>query len=303
MAIGFSFRQLEYLVAVAENGSISAAAAASHASQGAVSLAIRELEQRLGVQLFIRQKAKAVTLTDVGARVLLDARSLLEAADELQSSARTTQNEISGTLAVGCYSTLAPFMIPPVLDEFARQHSALQVQVVEGSSDDVLSALAEGRCEIGFLYTNDIRTRLSTAVIRTSRPYVILAADHPLAGEKAVRLADLAGEPLIMFDVPSARNAAQMLATAGLTANIRHFSSNIEVVRGLVARGVGFSILVQRWPIDLSYEGLPLVSRPIVEDTPERQVVLAWIEGTRQTRRAIALIDFCRRTFDDGATP
>ena len=75
----FTLRQLEYLSAVAEHGSIAAAALHAHASAGGVSQAISDLEQRLGVQLFIRQKAKAVTLTEAGTRVLRDARRLLEA--------------------------------------------------------------------------------------------------------------------------------------------------------------------------------------------------------------------------------
>jgi DNA-binding transcriptional LysR family regulator len=299
MSARFSLRQLEYFVAVADGGSISAAATAAHASQGGVSLAISELEQRLGVQLFIRRKAKAVTLTDAGTTVLRDARRLIDAADELQAGAHATQHDVGGRLSVGCYSTLAPFIIPPVLDEFAGQHPALQVKVVEGSADEVLRALTEGRCEVGCFYSNDIADGLASAVIRTTRPYVILSAAHLLADQDAVKLADIANEPLIMFDVPSARNAAQILASAGLTANIRHFSSNIEVVRSLVARGVGYSILVQRWPSDVSYEGLPLVSLPIADPTPERHVVLAWIDGTRKTTRVDALINFCRRTFAD----
>lgn len=297
MAARFSLRQLEYLVTVADHGSIAAAAEHAHASAGGISLAISELEQRLGVQLFIRQKAKAVTLTEAGTRVLRDARSLLESAEQLQTSASSSQNEISGTLNVGCYSTLAPFVIPPVLDDFAGQHPSLTVQIIEGSGDGVLGALTEGRCEIAFLYANDIHGGLESAVIRTTEPYVILAADHPLAKQKSVRLADLADEALIMFDVPSARNAAQMLAEAGLTANIRHFSSNIEVVRSLVARGLGYSILIQRWPIDISHEGLPLASRDILDSPPERHVVLAWVEGSRLTRRATALVEFCRQAF------
>ncbi|MDT2006574.1 hypothetical protein FXW78_21520 [Rhodococcus opacus] len=157
---------------------------------------------------------------------------------------------------------LAPFLIPPVLDDFAGQYPALTVQMLEGSADVVLDAIGDGRCEIGFLYKQDLPPGLECAVIRTSKPYVILAEDHPLAVQREVKLADLADEPLIMFDVPSARNAAQLLESVGLTARIRHFSSNIEVVRSLVARGVGYSILVQQWPIDVSYEADRLQRAP-----------------------------------------
>jgi DNA-binding transcriptional LysR family regulator len=297
MPARFSLRQLEYFVAVADGGSISAGAASCHASQGGVSLAITELEHRLGIQLFVRRPAKALSLTEAGLRLVGDARRLLKAADDLHSSAQTSQDEVAGTLPVGCYSTLAPFVIPPVLDDFAGHHPGLDVRVTEGPADDIITSLADGRCEIAFLYANDIRVELASAVIRTTKPYVILAADHPLAAQPKVRLADLADQPLIMFDVPSARNAAQMLTSAGLTAQIRHYSSNIEVVRGLVARGIGYSILVQKWPIDVSYEGRPLVSRPIADPTAERQIVLAWPAGTRQTSRAMALVTFCSEIF------
>lgn len=299
MSVRFSFRQLEYLVAVADAGSISAAAQLCHASQGGVSQALSDLEQRLGVQLLSRRKAKKVSLTDAGSRVLGDARRLLEAADELALTAHPSQNEISGTLSLGCYSTLAPFVIPPVLDDLAGRHPALEVQVVEGAADEILTALMQGCCEIACLYSNDVRGELATVPIRTTRPYIILAADHPLAAREEIRLADIADEPLIMFDVPSARNAAQLLGSAGLTARIRHLSSNIEVVRSLVARGLGYSILVQRWPINVSYEGNPLVARPIADHAPAREVVLTWQSESRQTRRATALLEFCRSTFSN----
>lgn len=103
-----------------------------------------------------------------------------------------------------------------------------------------------------------------------------------------------------MFDVPSARNAARLLADAGLVPRLRHLSSNIGVVRCLVARGVGYSILVQRWPTDVSFEGLPIASRPISDPTQERRAVLARPTRTRLTRRAQALINFC--VFRDGGS-
>jgi len=298
MSVRFSLRQLEFFVAVADAGSLSAGAERCGASQAGVSLAIRDLERHLGVQLLTRRRAKGAVLSEAGTRVLLDARRLLGSADDLQAIASATTNEVSGTLAVGCYVTLAPFVIPPVLDDFARRHPALDVRVTEGAADEMREALLDGRCELAFLYDLDEGTGFSSVPVRTSRPYLILAADHPLANRDSISLAEVADEPLIMFDVPSARNAAQMLAEVGLTPRIRHLSSNIEVVRCLVARGVGYSILVQRWPTDLSFEGLPVVSRPIADPTRERRAVLAWPTRTRLTRRAQALIDYLVATSE-----
>jgi DNA-binding transcriptional LysR family regulator len=298
MGVRFSLRQLEYLVAVADAGSITKAATSCGASQAGVSLGISDLEKRLGVQLLIRHKAKGVKLTAAGTRIVADARRVLAGAEDLQTSAAAVEQEVSGSLSIGCYSTLAPFFIPPVLDEFASRHPALDVHVLEGAADDVLAAVRDGHCEIAFLYAEDGDAALAMVPVQTTRPYLILAADHPLAAQREIRLAEIAEEPLIMFDVPSARNAAQMLKAAGLVARIRHLSPNIEVVRGLVARGVGYSILVQRWPADLSFEGRPIASRPIADPTPERKAVLAWPQGNRLTRRARALIEFCQSTLE-----
>ncbi len=294
MGVRLSFKQLECLVAVADAGSITAAAVACGISQAGVSLALTDLERRLGVQLLIRQRAKGVKLTAAGVRVVASARRLIEEAEDLQASAAAMDHEISGTLALGCYTSLAPFFIPPVLDEFAQRHPGLDVHVLEGAAEELITALRDGRCEVALLYADDGDDSLHMVPVRTSRPYLILAADHPLAAQPEVRLADIAHEPLIMFDVPSARNAVRMLEGAGLTARVRHMSPNIEVVRGLVARGVGYSVLVQRWPADVSFEGRPIASRTIADPTAEREVVLAWLDGVRLTRRARTLVDFCR---------
>ncbi|OZC73637.1 hypothetical protein CH251_13965 [Rhodococcus sp. 06-462-5] len=290
MPSDFTLRQIEYFEAAARLGSLSAAASACHTSQAGVSLSIADLEKRIGVQLFIRVKAKGVVLTEAGSRVLSDARRLLEAADELQRDAHTMSDALQGTLTVGCYVTLAPFVIPPVLDDFAALHPDLDVKIIEGAGEEMRIALIEGRCEVAFLYSDDSNTTLSTTTVSTTKPYIILAADHPLAGQSEVSLSQVAELPLIMFDVPSARNAAQMLRAQGLSPIIRHVTQNIEVVRCLVARGLGYSILVQRWPVDISYEGKPLVSLTIRDKTDDRKVILAWPEASKPTRRAHALI-------------
>lgn len=294
MAPRFSLRQLEFFVAVADAGSVSSAAERCGASQAGVSLAIRDLERHLGVQLLVRRRAKGAALTEAGSQVLLDARRLLESADELQALASATDNRVSGVLTVGCYVTLAPVLIPPLLDDFAREHPALEVRVVEASAKEIRDDLLDGRSELAFLYAADAGQGLASVPVRVTRPYLILAADHPLASREQIGLSEVADEPLVMFDAPSARNAAKMLADAGLTAQIRHLSSNIEVVRSLVARGVGYSIMVQRWPSEVSFEGMPLVSRPIADPVPERVAVLAWPENSRLTRRATALVNFFR---------
>src|SRR4051812_7389558 len=111
----FTVRQLEHFVAAADAGSISTAAERGLVSQAGVSLAISDLERHLGVQLFLRRKAKGVPLTSAGERVLADARRLLAQAEELQTHAAAEGDGLTGRLGVGCYTTLAPYLLPPLL--------------------------------------------------------------------------------------------------------------------------------------------------------------------------------------------
>lgn len=289
-----SLRQLECFVAAADAGSIAGGAAACQGSQSAVSLAVSELEKRLGVQLLIRQQAKGVFLTDAGRHVLADARAVIAHATDLMSAAQADGSEVAGDLTIGCYTTLAPFFIPPLLDEFTAHHPKVSLSIIDGSQDDLHNLLLSGRAEVALLYDRGLGPNLKFTVIRRCRPYLLLAADHPLAKKKRIRLSEIADEPLIALDVPpSLQNSERVLRDAGYEPNVRYRTSNIEMVRCLVARGLGYATLVQPWPNDVSYEGRPLASRQIVDDVTEHRVVVAQAEGAQLTRRAALLVSYC----------
>ncbi|MEV1294869.1 LysR family transcriptional regulator [Pseudonocardia sp. NPDC049635] len=294
----FTLRQLEYFVAVADHTTITAAARHCGASPAGLSEAISNLERCLGVDLLIRHRARGVALTPAGVRFAAGARPLLAEADDLEAVTRADGAVVAGRLAMACYTSLVPFLLPALLDEFALRHPKLQVDLVEGSHDELRPLLVGGACEIGLLYENGIGADLEYTVVQACRPYVILPADHRLASRNEVALADLVAEPLITFEVPpSADCARQIVADTGLEHVPGHRTTNIEMVRCLVARGLGWAIMVQRWPSAISYEGRPLVSRPIADPVDEFRVAVAWPVGTRQRRRATAVADFCRETF------
>src|SRR5699024_6387349 len=101
-----TLRQLEYFVGICETGSMTAASRQIHVSQSAISMALSDLEDALGVQLFIR-RARGLTITQSGRQLLSEARRLLASVDDLQNNASDLSNALSGRLAIGCYSTLS----------------------------------------------------------------------------------------------------------------------------------------------------------------------------------------------------
>lgn len=299
-----SLRQLDYFVIAAETGTMTEAAQRLFVSQSAVSLGIAELERQLRVQLLFRAKGRGLTLTQAGRRLLPEARALLARTEELQAGMRDLGQSPAGRLTVGCFSTLAPFLLPPLLEEFQAAFPEVVVDFVEGSLVELQRLLLEGRCELALLYGVDLEPTIHQELLYLTRPHVLLPSGHRLADAETVRLADLADHEMIVLDVPpSLRYFTEVLAGAGVTPTVRHRTENFETVRSLVARGFGYSLLIQHPSVDVSYEGRRLEVRRISDEVVPLPVVLARPVGAEPTRRAAAFAAFCHAAVPRIADP
>jgi DNA-binding transcriptional LysR family regulator len=296
--LNFTLRQLEHFRAVAETGSFSAAGTDLHVSPSTVAASVNELERTLATRLFVRRKAHGVALTASGAHLLRRARSLLQEAQELALLSTDGAERLSGPIAIGCFSTLAASVLPNLLDGFASLHPDVELSFVDGGMDELLPLLKRAALDMLLTYRINLPIGLDEAVLYETEIHALLAASHALADAPAVSLHDLADEDLILLDLPpSGRHSLDMVIGAGITPKVRHRTQNFELVRSLVARGLGYSLLVQKPKISLSYEGLPLVTKRIRPESSPEAVVLTWPSTSRLTRRARALIDFAVETL------
>ncbi|PRY38806.1 LysR family transcriptional regulator [Umezawaea tangerina] len=295
----FTMRQLDYFVTVADEGTMAAAAKRHHISQSAVSLAITKLERALGVQLFLRRKSRGIELTGAARHMLPEVRNLLAHAGEVQSAAQNLGQVVSGELALGCYPTLTPFLVPRILKGFPVEYPEVTIRLFEGSVADMLGRLLDGTCEMALMYDLGVGQDISTTVLYRVRPYVLLPSDHRLAVPGPLSLAELRDEPMIMLDMPpSSEMFREVLAAGGIDPAVRFTTANFESVRSLVASGAGYSLLLQRPSPETTYAGPSLVYREIVEEVRQVDVVLAHARDARLTRRMQAFAEFCRVTFD-----
>jgi DNA-binding transcriptional LysR family regulator len=296
----YTLRQLEYVVAVADCGSVAKAAARLYVSQPSVSSAIAKLERQFGIQLFNRHHAQGVSLTPAGRRILVDARGLLRHAQELQQSAGAAGDVLAGELELGCFVTLAPVFMPALITEFADLLPGVEVKLKEGVQDELVAGLVSGRFELAFLYDLDLPKTIHVDTLASFQPYVLLPEAHRLADRKKIPLASLEDEPLILLDVPPSRNYFMgLFRAAGLEPRIAFSSPSIEMVRGLVARKRGYSLLVTRPFGDRAYDGQKLVTRPLSNRVMPGNVCLARLRQSRPTRLMEAFSDFCRRWFSE----
>jgi DNA-binding transcriptional LysR family regulator len=299
MSMGFRFtlRQLRYFLAAAEAPTITAAAKKANVSQGAMAEALDELERQLGSPLFVRRKARGVFITAYGEALVEHARTVLTAAEELQSFA-AGRGGFGGHATIGSYTTLAPFLLPRLADALAREHPDLHLDIVTGSGEAISRSLREGRCDIAILYSHHLAAGMDVDTLYSIGARIVLPAAHPLARRKTIFLGDLAQERLIEFDVePALSNTRKIFHDFGVRPRLGMKADSIELIRALVARGLGYSVLLHHPPGDLSYEGIALAVRPIRGLTSFTGVVLAQAEAVRESPRHRLLRQFCLKAL------
>jgi aminoethylphosphonate catabolism LysR family transcriptional regulator len=231
------YTQLRAFQAVAQAGSFTAAARQLHVSQPTLTTQVRLLENRYGVELFLRNR-RGVELTDTGRRLLAltsqltslegDAQHLLQGAGGLQS----------GTLVVGAVS---PYAALDILVAYGRKHPGVAIQVRLGNSSNVLRDLVEYRTDVAVL-SGAVRHPALHRFRYQRHPLLLLAARaHPLARHASVPIARLSGERMVFREASSATQRAfdVALARARVSPVVVMELDSREAIREAVARGIG----------------------------------------------------------------
>jgi DNA-binding transcriptional LysR family regulator len=306
--VNFTLRQLEYFVAVAEAGTVTAAAAQVHLSQSAMSTALADLERLLGVQLVMRHHARGITLTAGGSMLLQQVRQLLRQADDLQSLAVHVGGDVTGRLSFGCFAILAPYVLPELIAAVALELPGLVLDTTEEPLDRLVTGIGEGRLELALGYDLGLEDSVESEVLFTVAPHVVLPVGHRLARRSRVRLTALADEPMVLLDLPHSRDYfARLFAAAGIRPQIRHRTHSAELARAIVARGGAYTVLNLRPHSAVSLEGLPYVVIPVDVPLPKSEsdlrVVLMSPSTIRQTQRARAVAAICRARLPASMEP
>lgn len=260
----FTMNQLAAFVAVADVGTITGAAQQLHVSASALSSSLTELERTLNAQLLTRQRAKGVHLTPTGELLVPRARLLLHQALELEADARGERGA-AGVVRLGCYPSLAPTLLPPLITGFAETQPETHLEVTEATQDQLTASLEGGLLDAAIMYDLDLAPTWRRACLAMLTPLVVLPGDHPLAARGgAVDLAELRADPMVLLDAPpSSAHALDCCAIAGFSPRIGYRARTYETARAFVGRGLGWTILMQRPSADVTYEGLPVAVREI----------------------------------------
>ncbi|NWN82959.1 MAG: LysR family transcriptional regulator [Halomonas sp.] len=239
----FTLKQLRYFVVAGELSSVTQAARRLHVSQPSISSAIQQIEESMGLQLFVRHHAQGLSLTPTGKQLLLRARQLLHDAEGLEKFAASLGEEIGGELRLVAFPTFAPVFLPQLLRRFADRHPAVSLYCDEMTQVDIVRGLGQGDYELAFIYDLQIPEGIDFTPLYHFPPYAVVAADHPLSQRESVTLKELTTHPMVMLDWPLSREYFLSIFTQhGLSPRVAHRVKSMEMLRGLVANGFGFSL-------------------------------------------------------------
>ncbi|WP_439815985.1 LysR family transcriptional regulator [Zavarzinia sp. CC-PAN008] len=302
-----SLRVLRYFVAAAAHGNLTAAAAALNVSQPSISMAIAELEGTVGAALFLRRHARGVVLTPQGREVERRARELLARVEDFSTSINGLGTALRGPLQVGVLSYLVPRYVAGLVAAFAQAQPEIDVTLHEGDHHDLLARMQAGQVEALISYDVLVPPAFTAEVLLDLPPYVLVAADHPLAGRSAIALGEIVDEPCVMLDLPVSRDYyATLFGAAALRPRVAHRTNSVEAVRSLVANGLGYTILNHTARSDRALDGRRVQAIALTDRLPVAHVVSVRLAGTEPRAAVAAFLDAARRHFRQeaqGAAP
>lgn len=265
-------RQLRYFVAVAEREHVSEAALELHVAQSAVSRQISNLENELGVQLFERV-GRNVHLTPIGKIFLTHITSALKGMDYAKKQVDEYLDPERGSIKIGFPTSLASNLLPTVLSEFKRIYPNIRFQLRQGSYNFLIEAVKNREIDLAFLGpVPDYEPDIIGKILFMENFYALIPSTHSKAAEEKVSIADLENEDFVLF--PEGYVLHQLVIDAcirsGFTPNIHSQGEDLDAIKGLVAAGMGITLLPESAFNDLNSGYSAKVA---IEDPPLKRTV------------------------------
>jgi LysR family hydrogen peroxide-inducible transcriptional activator len=273
-----NLRDLRYLVAVDEHRHFGRAAEACFVSQPTLSTQIKKLERELGVEL-VERSPRHVLLTEAGRQVVERARVMLGEADTIATIARRAQDPEAGSLRLGLFPTLAPYLLPHVVPNIHARFPNLELLLVEEKTEVVLQRLRDGSLDAGILALPVPTDHLEVEVLFSEEFLLAVPATHPLAErEGPVDASVLATEPVLLLEEGHCLRdqALAVCSLSGASERSGFRATSLETLRQMVAAGVGITLLPElavRPPVPPSPDVRLLRFAPPV---PRRTIALVW---------------------------
>ncbi len=269
-----NLKQLEFAVALAEEGNFTRAAARCHVVQSALSHQIAHLEADLGTPLFERLP-RQVRITPAGEALLVHARQMLASLRHLRADVAAVTGEVRGTLAIGQISSLTDIDVVAILATFRQAYPQVEFQLRVDKSETLIAQVQARELDVALvgLAPSASLDGVCHQMLQEEDLVAVVAPTHRLAGQARLPLALLQDEALVDFarGTGARRQTDDAFAAAGLPHQVRFEVNQMELIERFVRHGLAVGIV----PV-LIAQGFEGVVRIPLQPTPTRRVHLAW---------------------------
>lgn len=293
---------LRYLVALAHERHFGRAAEKCHVSQPTLSVAIKKVEEELGIQLFERS-ASEVKITETGRRIVAQAEKVLVEAGQIHEIAAAGKDPLAGPLRVGVIYTIGPYLLPRLIPRVHQLAPRMPLIIQENYTTRLAEALKRGELDVIIISLPFEEAGIVTQPVYDEPFRVLLPASHPWTADKEIDPVHLADDQLLLLGsgncfrdqvlevCPHCRNVG------GLQRTLE--GSSLETIRHMVATGLGVTVLPSSAADEMGTQNPLVAVRPFSQPEPSRRVALAW----RVTYPRSGAIDILRTAIFESELP
>ncbi len=294
--------ELRYLVALSETGHFRKAAEQCSVSQPTLSIAIKKLEEELGISLFERTHHKVAT-TPTGERIVEQARTVLQEAQNLRQLAELGKDPLGSVLSVGAIYTVGPYLFPRLISRLQQLAPKMPLYIEESYTANLRGKLTSGELDAIFVALPFTETEIVTRTIFDEPFVVLLPEDHALASKSHIDTRALAEHRVLLMGEGHCFRDQVLEACPGLQQAIREKSaqgntvvegSSLETLKHMVASGLGITVLPESAAREATYGERTLAVRPFLDPAPKRSIALAWRVSYPRAEAIDILIDSLR---------
>lgn len=276
--------ELRYIVAVARERHFGRAADACFVSQPTLSVAVKKLEDELGVALFERGPAE-VGVTQVGQEIVAQAQRVLEQAGTIKELAKHGKDPLAGPLRVGVIYSIAPYLLPVLVPKIIKAAPEMPLIIEENFTHRLLEMLKSGEIDVAIVALPFSEPGLVMQPLYDEPFLVALPAGHAWEGRKAIPATDLKKETMLLLghghclrdQVLQVCPELMRFSSSSAEGIQKTFEgSSLETIRHMVASGVGLTVLPASAVPDKPKKSDLIVYRPFTAPVPDRRVVLTW---------------------------
>lgn len=291
-----NFRDLQYIITLAELGSMVRAAKACHVSQPALSIQLKKLEDELGVSIFDRN-CKKLQLTTVGKDIVAIARQILTLTEQLKKIALLAQDPFAGEIKIGAFPTLGPYLFPIISSKIKQQLPNLTMILVEEKTKTLLTMLKSMQIDCAFIALPMADCDFMQHTIFTENFFLAVSKENKLANLKKVSQSQLSSEKILLLEEGHClrEQSLDICKQINIQEYQEFYATSLETLKQMVANNACVTFVPQL----AATKHKDIVYLPFHQKSFQRTIALCWRKNYHQQPCIDKIIDLAIEAIDD----